>query len=127
MIGWFRNAFPCVEQASDSHQYDPEPGPFHGSVQPDGSSRNSNNRVASTTGTRASAFWTKASGEPDERHVLPEKQPDAGVTDQTREALKKAEKGKTGGLAPSPKGDAAGIEAAEQEASDGPPGRGLAR
>jgi hypothetical protein len=55
------------------------------------------------------------------------RQPDEAVTEQTREGLEQAEKGGTGGLAPSPKGDAAGIEAAEQEASDGPPGRGLAR
>jgi hypothetical protein len=55
------------------------------------------------------------------------RQPDAAVTEQTREALEKAEKGDVGGLAPTPKGDAAGIEAAQQEASDGPPGRGLAR
>jgi hypothetical protein len=56
-----------------------------------------------------------------------DKQPDAAVTEQTQRALKEAEKGNTSGLAPTPKGDAAGIEAAEQEASDGPPGRGLAR
>lgn len=58
------------------------------------------------------------------------RQPDEAVTEQTREGLERAEKGDTesaGGLAPSPKGDAAGIAAAEQEVSDGPPGRGLAR
>ncbi len=55
------------------------------------------------------------------------KQPDAAVTGQTRQGLKQAEKGDTKGPAPTPKGDAAGIEAAEQEASDGPPGRGVAR
>jgi hypothetical protein len=56
------------------------------------------------------------------------RQPDSAVTEQAREGLEQAEKGDTkGGLAPAPKGDAAGIEAAEQEASDGPPGRGLAR
>ena len=51
-------------------------------------------------------------------------QPDAAVTEQTRRTLQEAEKG---GAASRPATDTPGTEAAEQEASDGPPGRGLAR
>ena len=58
------------------------------------------------------------------------KQPDAVLSEQARQALGKTESGNATGarqLEDVHKSDPAGAEAAEQEASDGPEGRGLSR
>jgi hypothetical protein len=57
-------------------------------------------------------------------------QPDEAVTEQARHGLEQVEVGDTSSteqLDDARKADPAGAEAAEQEASDGPDGRGLAR
>jgi len=57
-------------------------------------------------------------------------QPDAEQTEKARQHLKEAEAGKGAGAAAldeARKADPAGEQAAEQEVSDGPDGRGLSR
>ena len=57
-------------------------------------------------------------------------QSDATLTEQARQGLEKSEGSDTQGarqLGDARKADPAGAEAAEQEASEGPPGRGLSR
>ena len=57
-------------------------------------------------------------------------QPDDAATEQARHSLEQAEAGETTSasqLDDIRKADPPDVEAAEQEASDGPPGRGLAR
>jgi|tagenome__1003787_1003787.scaffolds.fasta_scaffold17991767_1 hypothetical protein len=59
-----------------------------------------------------------------------QKQSDATLTEQARQGLETSESGKARGapqLDDAQKADPAGAEAAEQEASDGPPGRGVSR
>jgi hypothetical protein len=59
-----------------------------------------------------------------------QKQSDATLTEQARQGLEKSESGKARGarqLDDARKADPAGAEAAEQEASDGPTGRGVSR
>jgi hypothetical protein len=59
-----------------------------------------------------------------------QKQSDATLTEQARQGLEKSESGQAQGarqLDDARKTDPAGAEAAEQEASDGPLGRGMSR
>jgi hypothetical protein len=59
-----------------------------------------------------------------------QKQSDATLTEQARQGLEKSEAGEARGecqLDDARKTDPSGAEAAEQEASDGPPGRGVSR
>lgn len=65
-----------------------------------------------------------------ETKPIEREQPDPPTTDKARESLEQAEAGDASGVAELDQDrgtDPAGVEAAEQEASDGPDGRGLSR